>query len=287
MPKRSNSFQRLVKLLHERLDNNWKVTESKMFKDSDTGEDREVDVVLESTEAGYEIVISIECRDHKRKADVTWVESMAKRHESLPTSKLALWSASGFSKSAIKKAKKWNIATVSGEHIEFLPWAKIANQLKGGSVKLLNTEFAFFIDVKTPQGTNNRLEKEIDYLFKETKSEKYFKISELKDIVANDPRIASMLLDHATEGESDFWIQYTHPVECVVQDENQEWNEPFRIGFGIKAIVEQTNLETHSVLYENKVSTLAIGQLKNRTIELFIEEENITEPNVISKLVSA
>ena len=48
MPQRSNSFQKLVKILNERLDDSWLVTESKMFEDSITGEDREVDIVIES-----------------------------------------------------------------------------------------------------------------------------------------------------------------------------------------------------------------------------------------------
>ena len=59
MPKRSNSFQRLVKLLHERLDDSWVVTESMMFDDSFTGEKREVDIVLESYVGSHKIVLSI------------------------------------------------------------------------------------------------------------------------------------------------------------------------------------------------------------------------------------
>lgn len=284
MPKRSNSFQRLVKLLNERLDKSWCATESKVFQDSLTGKDREVDIVLESNVGSHKIVLSIECRDHKRKADTPWIESMAKKHESLPTSKLVLWSASGFYKPAMEKAKKLNIDTVSSGSIESLRWAKLANQLKSGSVKILNTDLNFFIDVETPQGTKKRLEKDIVYVFKEVESNIQFNIGMLKDFIANDPSVASVLLDHASEEQSDFWIKYTHPVECIVQDEDQEWYKPFRIGFGVKAIVEQTNLNTKSVVYDNKVSTLAIGKLKNRTIEFFIEERDKTKPNVVSKI---
>lgn len=280
MPKRSNLFQRLVKLLHERLDCTWQVTESKIFKDSLNGEDREVDIVLESTVGSHSIILSIECRDHKRKADTPWIESMAKKHESLPTSKLVLWSASGFYKPAIAKANKLNIDTISRGPVESLQWAVLANRLKKCSIKLLNTDLSFFIDVETPEGTKKRLEDEINYLFKEVKSGNTFNIHDLKNKIANDMNIASILLDHATLEKSNFWIQYTHPVKCVVQDENQQWYKLSRIGVGVKARVQYSNLETKSVVYQNKVTTLAQGKFKNNTIEIFIEEK---APVVISK----
>lgn len=286
MPKRSNSFQRLVTILHERLDSSWNVTESKMFQDSLTGEEREVDIVLESNLGSHKIVLSIECRDHKRKADTPWIESMAKKHESLPTSKLVLWSANGFYKPAIKKAEKLNIDTVSSGNIESLQWAVLANKLKSGSVTVLNADLTFFIDVETPAGTKERFEKDIDYVFKEVENEKYFSIYAIKNMIANNTDVGSVLLDHATEEKSDFWLQYTHPVECMVQGENQEWYKPFRIGFGVKTLIEKTGLETKSVLYGNKVSTLAIGELKERTIEFFIEEKNKISPEVNSKLIN-
>lgn len=285
MPKRSNSFQRLVTVLHERLDSSWNVTESKMFEDSLTGEEREVDIALESNLGTHKIVLSIECRDHKRKADTPWVESMAKKHESLPTSKLVLWSASGFYKPAIKKAEKLNIDTVTSLNIESLQWAVLANKLKSGSATVLNADLTFFIDVTTPSGTKERFEKDIDYIFKEIESERYFSISKIKSIIVSNLNFGSVLLDHATEDKSDFWVQYTHPVECIVQGEDNEWYEPFRIGFGIKTLIEKTGLETKSVLYENKVSTIGVGQLEKRVIEIFIEEKDTVPPKVSSKLI--
>lgn len=284
MPKRSNSFQRLIKLLHERLDKSWRVTESRMFEDSLTGEGREVDIVLESVVGAHTIIISVECRDHKRKADTPWIESMAKKHESLPTSKLVLWSASGFYKPALEKAKKLNIDTVSHKSIDSLDWARLANQLKNCSVKILNTDLSFFVDVLTPEGVKKRLDGPMNYLFKEIEGERTFRINDLKNLIANNSQAASVLLDHATPEKSDFWIEYIPPVKFMVLDENGVWNEPFRIGVGVKAFVEETTLDIRSVLYDNKVSTLATGQLKTRTIELFIEEKANSEPNVVSRI---
>ena len=52
MPKRSNAFQELVALLERQLAPSGAIVyESKMLKDTRTGEDREVDIVID-TEAG-------------------------------------------------------------------------------------------------------------------------------------------------------------------------------------------------------------------------------------------
>ncbi len=286
MPKRSNSFQRLVRLLHERLDDSWTVTESMMFSDSFTAEKREVDIVLESCIGAHKIVLSIECRDHKRKADTPWVESMAKKHESLPTSKLVLWSANGFYKPALKKANQFKIDTVSGGISESLNWAKLANHLKSGSVKILKTDLTFFIDVETLNGLKKRLNEDIDYLFKENDSKIYFRISELKNYIAKDPNVASVLLDNAVEGESSYWIMYKHRCDCIVLSEENEWCNAFRIGFSVKTFVETCSLETKFVLYENTVSTLAIGKFKTSNIELFVQEKIDQEPVFIPSLLN-
>ncbi len=86
MPARSNLFQRLVLEIH--LGDGWDVRESRSLTDALTGEPREVDIVAEGVVHGYRIIMSVEVCDRGRVADVTWVEGLAKKHESLPTDKL-------------------------------------------------------------------------------------------------------------------------------------------------------------------------------------------------------
>lgn len=134
MPQRSNPFQRLALFVHKALEPEWTVAESAMLTDSITGEQREVDIVASKTVAGHKIVLSIECRDHGRPADVQWVESAATKHGHLPTSKLVLWSRSGFTKQALIKAKALKIDTVSQANATSPIWASLARDLVGGYV---------------------------------------------------------------------------------------------------------------------------------------------------------
>jgi hypothetical protein len=117
-----------------------------------TGENREVDLVAEAAVGGYQIVISIEVTDRKRPADVTWVEGMAQKHEDLPTSKLVLWSTSGFSASALAKARALGLETVSPGDAVHAPWASLAREFIGGSVKFVRPQFDPVMDVQLDNG---------------------------------------------------------------------------------------------------------------------------------------
>jgi hypothetical protein len=118
MPKRSNDFQRLVYLVRVNLAEGAKVTESKMMRDRLTKRFREVDVVVEGAVGGQDVVVSIECRDHQRVADVTWVDLMKAKHDRLDTNALILASRSGFTPEARDVADKFGIKVFTLDDIE-------------------------------------------------------------------------------------------------------------------------------------------------------------------------
>jgi hypothetical protein len=105
MPRRTNLFQRAVRVLHENIAGEAVVEESKMLLDTDVGEPSEVDVVITTAVAGQEIIIGVEATAAGRKATRPWVDSMLGKHSSLPTDRLVLVSEAGFSKAARTKAE--------------------------------------------------------------------------------------------------------------------------------------------------------------------------------------
>lgn len=118
MPKRTNDFQRLIYLVRVNLAQGATVTESKMFTDRLTKRKREVDVCIEGHIGGHPVVVSVECRDHKRAADVQWVDAMKTKHERLPTNALILASRSGFTPEARTAAAIYGIQTFSLEDVD-------------------------------------------------------------------------------------------------------------------------------------------------------------------------
>lgn len=118
MPKRSNDFQRLIYLVRLNLSEGSKVTESKMMRDRLTKRFREVDVVIEGKVGSQRVIVAVECRDHQRVADVTWVDMMKAKHDRLDTHALLLGSRSGFTPEARDVASKYGIELFTLEDIE-------------------------------------------------------------------------------------------------------------------------------------------------------------------------
>lgn len=118
MPQRSNEFQRLVFLVKKVLAGSAVVTESKMLADRRTGSPREVDVCIEAVVSNHNVTVSIECCDHGRPADVTWVERMKAKHEHLATNALVLASRSGYTDEAVAVAQAEDIEIVRYEELE-------------------------------------------------------------------------------------------------------------------------------------------------------------------------
>jgi len=250
-----------------------------------TNEEREVDIVLRYRLGQHDFLLSIECTDTSRPASSTWVEAMAKKHEFLPTSKLVLWSANGFYKPAIETAKMLGIDVVTQDKDEEKEWSKFKNIFDHGFVKLVSPEYSHFIDFVDTDGKKARLEGPDNYLLKGAHKEVYFSISELKQLVIINQKLGSTLLDHATDTKKDFWVQFVPPFDCLVQKEDGVWVEVFRIGFGIKANVENTRLESKSISYENNVSTLAAGATKDGVFEIFVQEKK-DQPPVVSAWIN-
>lgn len=89
-----------------------------MMRDRLTKRFREVDVVIKGKVGSQPVIVAIECRDHKRVADVTWVDMMKAKHERLDTHALLLASRSGFTPEARAVAAKYGIQLFTLEDVE-------------------------------------------------------------------------------------------------------------------------------------------------------------------------
>lgn len=97
---------------------------------------REVDVVIRSTVAGHQVVVSLECREQARKASVEWVDEMSSKHSTLPTSKLILLSSSGFSSGAERRAASLGIDTYTFDAALQEDWVAVLGAGPGAPMEL-------------------------------------------------------------------------------------------------------------------------------------------------------
>lgn len=272
MPKRSNTFQRLALLIHERLGDNWKVEESYMFTDLVTGEKREVDIVAQATVATYPIFLSIECRDHSRPADVLWIEGAAKKHEHLPTSKLVLWSRSGFTKAAVLKASALKIETISQAHAAQADWARLARDLVGGQIQHVTPSYTAFIDVDPPEGKPRRLEQVENAAWYNGDGTQIGTVQALIQFIASDHQIRTTVLDHTTPGTGNFYVEVAPSEPWFTELPEGGKAKIRRIGVSIGTLTEKVLLDTVSAVSGGKILTLAVAKLAAGTFEMLVEE---------------
>ena len=135
MPARTNAFQQLVKVLHDQLDSSAEVTESAMLTDRLTSKHVEVDIVVRQEVSGYPVVVSIECRAHKRPQGPGWIDEMVGKHQFLETSCLVLVSESGFTDSARTKAELLGVELLTFEEAIDSEWEAVHGNIKGISLK--------------------------------------------------------------------------------------------------------------------------------------------------------
>jgi hypothetical protein len=123
MPRRTNRFQRLITFLEQQLAPvGAAVTPSALLQDLAGGVEREVDILVESTVGLHPMRIALECRDHKRRQNVEWIESLAGKREHLPVHKLIAVSSSGFTKTATALAAHHDIVLLTLEHALNTDW---------------------------------------------------------------------------------------------------------------------------------------------------------------------
>lgn len=154
MPKRTNALQKAIKIVETYKGNFLRLQESAILQDRETGKAREVDILIEGEINSHSIMVAIEVRDRNRPADISWVEEMISKHNSLPTDKLILVSSSGFTKAAQDKAMKFYatpIDTSKGEK-NFRELLEKATYLRGVRVHAL-----VFVD-DTPINLDTKLQ---------------------------------------------------------------------------------------------------------------------------------
>lgn len=287
MPKRSNQFQRLAAVVHSRLTKGWEVEESKLLVDRVTGEPREVDVVAMAVVMSHQVVLSIECRDHARPADVTWVEAMHTKHQDLATSKLVLWSRSGFTSAALTKARFLSIDTVSARDAHEADWARFARSSLDSKVRLLVPSFTPKVWFLGGDGETCELQEPELAVWYDAAGQAVCAMPAIVRQLRDDPGFANMMLDHAPIGAGELWASVDPPEgeSWFVFDDERVARLVQRISVGVSTSTEEFPMEAASVSYHSKVLTLATGmRAAGGRFELFAEEGPGSPARVVSNM---
>jgi hypothetical protein len=103
---RWRDFEKLIALIERHLGPKGAVVRSPdHFPDKVTGQDREVDASVRYQVGSVPVLVTIECRDRTSTEDVTWIEQLIAKRESIGASVTVAVSSTGFSGPALAKAK--------------------------------------------------------------------------------------------------------------------------------------------------------------------------------------
>jgi hypothetical protein len=279
MPVRSNQFQRLVLEVHRGLGEGWEVQESRQLTDAVTGEPREVDIVAEREIHGYRIIISVEVCDRNRVADVIWVESLAKKHENLPTNMLALWSASGFTHAALKKAVALKLVVITPT--DEAPWAAIAKKIRKSTVQLVRADLTTVVDVKLPDGSLARWSANPEMLLTDSDG-RQCPLAQIQEFLKDNDQFRNVMLDNAPVGSGDFHAVFEPPRQYTVAGPTGVIGKVIRVLIGIRTNAQRSALEVRSALYNNQVTTLAETPWLGGIFRLVIREPKDGQPSSVA-----
>ncbi len=249
-----------------------------MLLDSITGEKREVDIVAESTVGTYTLLLGIECRDHRRRADVTWIEQMSSKHEHLPTSKLVLWSSSGFTSAAVRKAKQLKIELRSQADALDTDWKTIARAILDGLVHLIEVKYTSFIDVLQSSGTMVRLTADGRYVLRGADLDGDVPLGQLMNATRNLPELRNVLLDHAPKGAGKFYTVVDAPTPMDVWDREQRLGALRRLLTEYETELQEARASSKSVRVDDEVLTLVHSNLQGGHFELQLLESRNAAP---------
>jgi hypothetical protein len=124
--KPGENLQRIVRALEQATNNapNITVESPKRVPDKDTGKPREHDVIVTFSFNHHSMIMALECRDRSRKVGVPDVEAFRNKCDRTGVHRAIIVSATGFTKTALKKAEALEIGCLGLEEVDRFNWCE-------------------------------------------------------------------------------------------------------------------------------------------------------------------
>lgn len=288
MPRRSNEFQRLIFLINQQVAGGASVTESKMLVDRITGAEREVDICIEQQVAGHNIMVSVECRDHKRRAGVAWVETMKAKHERLATNALVLVSRAGFTKEARNLAERYGIRLLAFDEVSKETVGNLFGELSSvwsRSFTLSTSKATMRVEQIDELPAENVIVSSDNIIFSEEGKE----ISTAREQIENllkSPEVGNEILTQGREDHKWFDITLVNPSDSRGRPIYLQMLDPLilrrveaiRVVGRITPYISEFQLK-HAVLGEVRVSW-GVGEFIGESVLLVASEDQAGEKRV-------
>jgi hypothetical protein len=191
---------------------NYDVEESILIR-SDTGAPREIDIVI-TEKANPENKILVECRDHKDRQSVNWIEELYGKSHSMGAKKVIAVSSSGFSKNALNAAKSKGIETMHLKEAEEVDWKTRLFSIKEFGINIDFEPNIKKINLISPHGANPPSLKDVEIskiFFLDINKQKRIPMKDYIKGMLKDPKIVEHLRAH---NEDNAITHYDYKIPC-------------------------------------------------------------------------
>jgi len=121
--KTGRSFERLIARIQKSVHDRAEIGINEKLKDIDTGRFRQIDITIRLSDGPTQFLGIVEVRDRSRPIGVRYVEEIFGKKRSVRADAAFLVSKSGFTKTAITKAKQLAIRALSYEDAQSADWS--------------------------------------------------------------------------------------------------------------------------------------------------------------------
>ena len=191
----------------------FRVVESVLVCNERTGAVRELDILIYHRQDVKRNIL-VECRDHKRKKDVQWIDELEGKAQRLNFKKVIAVSSSGFTSTATAEASERGIQTLHLREAEEVDWRKWRFGLDtfGVSVNFnLVVRGMKFVVPPGFAGTYPKNFKRDKVVIVDTRKETKISLTDWIDGFQKDPKVIAEL---AKQDENDAINHYTYTIPC-------------------------------------------------------------------------
>lgn len=214
MPRRTNPFQKLTaSIMAVFYEPEYKIIESVLVRNARTGAVRELDILIYHHQDVRKNIL-VECRYHKRKQDVQWIDQLEGKAQRLNFKRVIAVSGSGFTSTAISEASERGIQTLHLREAEETDWRRWKFGLDTFGVNVESDLVVRDVQLGVPPNFVDTLPKKLDFdkvYLVDTRKKIKVLLTEWIAGFRKDPKVRAQL---AERDVNDAINHYTYTIPC-------------------------------------------------------------------------
>jgi len=273
-------FEELITTIQKCVHKKAKIEKNVKIPDVDTGELRQVDICLKLEDGPTNFFAIIEVRDRSRPVSVSYIEEIANKQKSVKANAAFIVSKSGFYQTAIKKAEKFGIKTLTYEEATNENWSK---WISGNEISVYLRKWGKARVVLAEKGSTHRFiaSSKILQILTNNKKAKVIKTSDGKtfafiDIVniivnTNNDKIFKGVSPDSNHQKKSFFVNLRPSV--YLENQYDQLREIDRVKLDIECWIDKSQAPLKLMKYRNTNEIDSIAEVAS--IEANIGEKKV------------